>query len=320
MQRKQFFDQIQNDNLFFQKEPVIVFSCPDGATPIVFTAQLISYFKDKQMPIELFGVDDLELSHILSRLETSFLGMNISYWIRGIDELDKKSRQQLIAYIAQYKGPHQILLMVSKDEVSTGLAKRFCVELPATISADLARSLLIAFKKNSAAILKHMSALVIKHENLNLDQFCMLGSYMQVVGKADDYNQIVDRVVESEHSLFTLSQYFFAKNGTDFYKLWNSVQEIYPITFWCVYWSEQLWRAHHAHYFLTKGQLAQAKIASARLPFSYMQKDWKKTSLSELKNAHQWIYDLDRAYKNNIETESGIDLFYNKFFLNEFSK
>lgn len=318
MQLKQFFDLIQNNISFLEKDNVMVFACLEGAIPIVFTAQLLSFFKDKQIPIEMLGVDDLEPSHIISRLETSFLGMKICYWIRGMDALDKKTRQQLLTYLAYYKGPHQIIFLGTHNELNAHFSKRTYIELPAAITSDLARSLLIAFKKNNPVIAKNTSMLITQHEHLSLDQFCMLISYMQVVGKTEDYNQILDRVIESEHSLFTLAQHFFAKNGTEFYKLWNLIHAQYPITFWCVYWSEQLWRAHHVFYYVTKGQMAQAKSVSARLPFSFIQKDWKKSSLSELKNAHQWIYDLDRAYKNNIETEAGIDLFYNKFFQNQF--
>lgn len=318
MQLKQFFDQAQNGFPFLENENVIIFSVPQDTIPIIFTAHLIAFLKDRNIPVEMFNVDDCELSHIFSQLETSFLGMKISYWIRGTENLDKKKRLQLLAYVSHYQGPHRILFLTSSEDVSGYLAKRICVELPTIITAELARSLLTAFKRGSPVMTKHLSALVTKYETVTLDQFCMLMGYLQVVGKLDDYNKIVDRVIESEYSLFTLAQHFFSKNSTEFYKLWTHVQEKYPITFWCVYWSEQLWRAYHVRYFLTKGQLTQAKNASARLPFSYMQKDWKRISLNELKNAHQCIYELDRAHKNSIETEAGIDLFFNKFFLNEF--
>lgn len=318
MQLKQFFDQAHSEFSFLEKESVIIFSVPQDTIPIIFTAHLITFLKDRNVAIEMFNVDDCELSHIFSQLETSFLGMKISYWLRGVENLDKKKRLQLLAYVSHYQGPHQIFFLGGSQDVNGYLEKRIRIELPTTITAELARSLLVAFKKNSPIMAKHLSSLVAKYEAVSLDQFCMLMGYLQVVGKLDDYNKIVERVIESEYSLFTLAQHFFAKNSTEFYKLWTHVQEVYPITFWCVYWSEQLWRAYHVHYFLTKGQLTQAKTASARLPFSFIQKDWKKVSLNELKNAHQWIYELDRAFKNSIETESGIDLFYNKFFLNEF--
>ena len=73
-------------------------------------------------------------------------------------------------------------------------------------------------------------------------------------------------------------------------------------------------------YFLEKNQMAQAKTVGARLPFSYLQRDWKKSTRAEIKQAHQSIYELDNASKNTIETQAGIDLFYTKFFLNEFGQ
>lgn len=312
MQFIHFFDQTQ-DRSFLENASIVAFLCAEDTFPILFTAQLISFFKTKQLPIEVFGVDALDLPHIFSRLETSFLGMKVSYWLRGIDALDKKARQQVLAYLANYQGPHQVMLVVPKDDAHY-FAKKVCVELPNNISIDSVRPLLMLFNKNNPTLAKHMSSIVAKYDGLSLDQFCMLVNYMQVVGRVDDYTQIVDRVIESEHSLFTLAQYFFAKNSSEFYALWALVKDQYPVTFWTTYWSEQLWRAYFTRYYLSKGQLTQAKFTAARLPFSFMQKDWKKASLEQLKDAHQALYQLDHVYKNNGETEAGLDLIFNHFF------
>lgn len=319
MQLSLFLDHIQKNSSYLEKEAVIPFIYSTDVLPIVFNAHLISYLKEKNNTIELLDVEELELSHIFSRLQTSFLGMKLVYWLRGIENRDKKSRQQLINYLSEYQGPHHVIYMMSKDD-SAYYSKKNGIELPSVLSTDMILSLLGTFKKVSPSTIKYITHAASKYNALSLDQVCMLIGYLQVVGKPEDFSNIMDRVVESEYSLFSLAQHFFAKNNTDFFKLWSSIGETYPITFWCVYWSEQLWRAYYVRYYMEKGQLTQAKSISARLPFSFLQKDWKKVTLIELRMAHQWIYELDRAYKNNLETEMGVDLFFNKFFLSEFQK
>lgn len=319
MQLKLFLDQLRQENFFLEKKFVVPFVYPKEYVPIVFGGHLLSFLKEKNNTFEIVDMQECELSHIISCLETSFLGMKIGYWLRGFENKDKKFRQQLIQYLSEYRGPHQVLFMCGDDDIASYQSKMDYIEIPATISSDIARSLVTMFKKMSTSGAKYISEICAKFDNVSLDEVCMLAGYIQVVSNQKDYTAIVDCVVKPEHSLFTLAQHFFAKNCTDFYKLWYILGPTYPITFWCVYWSEQLWRAYHVRYYMAKGQLSLAKATSARLPFSFLQKDWKKVSLQELKNAHQWMYDLDRAYKNNIETEIGIDLFYNKFFLNEFA-
>lgn len=314
MQLIPFLEQMHRDGSFLTNENVVVFVCLQDTFPILFTAQLISFLKTKQIPIDIIALENNDISQIFSRLETSFLGMKISYWLRGLELLDKKSRQQLLTYVANYSGPHQILLMISKDNTSY-FAKKMCIELPVTIGTQGVQPLLTFLSKNNSTIAKHMNSFVAKYDSLNLDQFCMLAGYMQVVGKVDDSQHIAERVIEPEHSLFVLAQHFFSKNKTDFYSLWALVKDQYPITFWTTYWSEQLWRAYYTRYYLSKGQLPQAKFIAVRLPFSFMQKDWKKVSLAHLKDAHQAMYQLDHAYKNNGETEAGLDLIFNTFFI-----
>lgn len=318
MQLKQFIEQSVASPGFFKTAPVLAFVYSAQKTaPILFASFLMSHLK-QHGSIDSFHVADVSLAQLCSRLETSFLGMEVTYWIKGIDELDKKTHQALFRYLEGYNGPHRVVLFCTNQSLSNS-SRISMIELPDHVPTSLIPVLLQLTKRKNLTLEKQLVSLVKTYETLTLDQMCMALEYTKIVSKVDEVAQLVDRMVESEKSLFTLSQYFFAKNSSEFYRLWSTYQDYYPVTFWCVYWSEQLWRAYFTRLYLEKSQYAHAKTVSTRLPFSFMQKDWKKSSLVELKNAHQWMYDLDRAYKNNIETESGIDLFYTKFFLNEFS-
>lgn len=317
MELKQFIEQSGASPDYFKTNFVIAFVYQSQKSmPILFAWHLINYLK-QSFQIDSLVVSDLSLPQISSQLQTSFLGMQLTYWLKGIEELDKKTQQMLFRYLATYEGPHRILLFCP-DQNSLDSSTALTIHVPEYVNESLLGALLHMSKKKNAQVEKQLVSLVKAHQNLTLDQACMAFEYTKILSRPDEVAQMLDRIIESEKSLFALSQHFFAKNATEFYRLWATYQEYYPMTFWCVYWSEQLWRAYFTRAYLEKSQYVHAKTVSARLPFSYLQKDWKKSSLRELKNAHQWMYDLDRSYKNNIETESGIDLFYTKFFLNEF--
>jgi hypothetical protein len=319
MYLKEFLDQTTSDGNLFRIGSVTCFAVKEmHAIPIVFLSHVIANARAQGAMIESIDFSDRTLAHVVAQLETSFLGMGLTYYLRNCQDLDKKNRQSLFEYLATYQGPHQILLCALNED-GVRLNKQYLVEIPDAIPAPALLALFNFLKKKSnPAIQKFIQSLCVSYTNITLDQACMIISYMQVIGKFDECSQVLERILESEQSLFTLSQYFFAKDASAFFKRWALIESEYPMTFWCTYWSEQLWRAYYARYYLDHNQPLQAKSLGYRLPFSYLQKDWKKSSLQELKNAHQSIYELDFAYKNNIETQVGIELFYTKFFQNQF--
>jgi hypothetical protein len=319
MQLKEFLDQSAANGAIFRNGSVTCLAVKEPhAIPVVFLAQLISAARSHGTVIESIDLDTSSLAQVVGQLQTSFLGMGLTYYLRNCHELDKKNRQTLFEFLSNYSGPHQILLCALNED-AIRLGKQCVVELPDTIQAACFTSLLLFLKKkNSSQTQKFIQALCSSYTTITLDQACMIISYMQVIGKYDECSHVLERILESERSLFALSQHFFAHDSANFFRLWGAFEAEYPMTFWCTYWSEQLWRAYYTAYYLERKQPAQAKSIGYRLPFSYVQKDWKKNSLEQLQRAHHSIYELDAAYKNNIETQAGIELFYNKFFLQKF--
>lgn len=319
MHLKEFLDQTTSDGNLFRAGSVTCFAVKEThAIPIIFLSQIMATARMQEKVIESVDFTDASLAQVLGKLQTSFLGMGLIYYLRNCYELDKKNRQLLFEYLSTYQGPHQILLCALNED-AIRLSKQCLVEIPDAINAVTLLSLFNFLKKKSnAQIQKFIQTVCVSYTSITLDQACMIISYMQVTGKFDECGNFLERILQSEQSLFLLSQYFFAKDATQFFKRWSAIEAEYPMTFWCTYWSEQLWRAYYARYYLDHQQAQQAKSIGYRLPFSYLQKDWKKSSLKELKNAHQAIYELDIAYKNNIETQAGIELFYTKFFQNQF--
>ena len=57
-----------------------------------------------------------------------------------------------------------------------------------------------------------------------------------------------------------------------------------------------------------------ARTVSFRLPFSFLKKDWRMITGTQLQRAHEEIYNLDHAFKNSGSFDM-LDLFYLTFFL-----
>lgn len=321
MQLKEFLTRYQSDNTLLEKQTIICFAISEKSTlPIIFSSSCISLFKADGYQIETLDVGRINYSQVVSQLETSFLGMSLYYWLKGFDDIDLNYRSLLIDFLARYQGPHKIIMFLSNGDIAKLAKHHSVISLVSTVDTSLFTAILNFFKKKTTtSIIKLVTHIMSNYSTIDLDQACMIMNYMQVMGRSDESTQqLFEKILESERSLFILSQHFFSKDFPAFYALWSRFESEYPMTFWTTFWSEQLWRAYHAHYFLKQNNVSVAKSIGFRLPFTFMQRDWKKVTLKELKNAHQSIYELDLAYKNNVETQTGIDLFYSKFFLNSF--
>ena len=137
--------------------------------------------------------------------------------------------------------------------------------------------------------------------------------YQSLVGRNMPlfFKQWYARLITPQKSLFTLSQYFFARQFQPFLKLWKSCEAEFPQEFWVVYWSEQLFHAAlFVHRARTKGY-SVAKEEAHKLPFSFINNDWQNYTEAQLTTAHQQIYQLDYDMKHG--AEYGLELFYHKF-------
>lgn len=314
MQLKEFLDHYQSKSIV-KNNSVVAFIAQETPSA-VFALHVIKQLRSENYHIESIDVSKCSLATVLSQCQTSFLGSSLIYWLRGFFDIEKKYRHTLVDYLNSYQGPHQIIVFMTQEDAHF-LSKNICIILPETVNTPLFISLLSFLKKKTdPSTVQFIQMLCNTYQKISLDQACMAINYMQVLAKHTHTAELLELILEPEQSLFTLSQHFFAKDAQSFFTLWKRFSFEYSPTFWCVFWADQLWRAYYAYYFLKQNKYQHAKNVGYKLPFTYMQKDWKKTSLCQLKNSHQFIYELDVAFKNNIEIEAGFDLFYTKFFLN----
>ena len=156
-------------------------------------------------------------------------------------------------------------------------------------------------------------------DHLSLDSACLLAHYEVVVGKgvADFFSQWGLQIMEPASSLFTLSQHLFGKKRSPFFRQWAAIAPLYMPAFWASFWADQIWRAYIFCDLMKKQKYTESKKAQYKLPFSFINRDWKSYSATELRNAHQLLSTMDFQLKNG-GSEIGLEHFYGKFFDNKF--
>jgi len=291
--------------------------------PLLFNTALRARIAALGSKIDMLDPAELDFALFRSTLETSFLGMSTRYWLYTA-ELDERKQRQVLTYLGSYQGPHTIVVCVDEEHVElvSSAQKSLCIVLPPHVTEkmfiELAQFLYPAhISKNFA---QFAQAIFKRRLSIALDTACLLMQYGVVLGAATPQfvAQWLDKIVVADKSLFTLSQHFFARDTHRFFTLWRTLKDDYPEVFWLTYWSEQLWRACIVVNLQRENNIVEAKKMSFRLPFSFMQKDWRNYSGGELKNAHHFVYDLDYRLKNG--SICPMELLYAKFFLGDFKQ
>lgn len=289
--------------------------------PILFFSDFFKQKTDQLSPL-YSGVTYLDLQNAvrnesMASLETTFLGMRSLYWLKNISELNSASKKEWLSYISGYQGPHSLIFFVGADDAEFDDT----ITIPATVDIQLFTQLLIFFAGNAAAerSAQAVQTLYARRTALSVDNACSMIRYIALIGNQYQafFDNWLDMCIVPETSLFTLSQHFFARAPQKFFATWKSIAPHYGEQFWITFWSEQLWRAYHVVDYLQQSRFVEAKSISYRLPFSLMQGDWRKLTLSELQQAHAFMYTIDLSLKNG--GDAGVlDLFYSKFFLKQF--
>jgi hypothetical protein len=294
-----------------------VFCFVAPAYPLLFFSLLLTRIKKTRSAVSL----DLtqEAGSIVSQLDMSFLGQSTCYWLGDLGLLDAKKKKYWLDYLARYKGPHTLFFFV--DEQTNKETDHYAiVPLPQDVDRSFYQQLLALFELNREEKNKAFVQKLFEYQaQISLESACLLFSYQAVIGAgADEFIKVyVPKIIASEKSLFTLSQHFFAKSPKQFMTLWQSMALEYPETFWITFWSEQTWRAYYFVLLMKEKRIAESKKIAYRLPFSFIQRDWRKTNDRELRNVHDYLYDFDFKLKNGAGNMS-LDLLYAKFFENGF--
>lgn len=296
---------------FFTNNPVI---CCTGAsyTPFFFSL-LLQHLRNNEISLENVDHTVLENASFKAKCETSFLGLSMIYWL-GDSALFERKQAELLAYLKQYQGPNTLIFFTT---ALVAEAPWFTVTIPTEIGQQEFLQLGELWYPGS---IKQTSRFVIhlfkKYHKVPLDKACLLMHYATVVGGATDLfmQEWVDGLIVPDKSLFTLSAHFFAKNGGAFFELWQRIAHDYPPVFWTSFWSEQLFRAIGFVQYMRAKNMIEAKKISYRLPFSFIQKDWKLISVNELQRMHNTLYEVEYELKNGL-CEHRIEYWYSSFLM-----
>lgn len=305
-----------NNRAHEKTSAVILFSAKEFY-PLLFSS-LFTYIRSSFgfFPKKIM-FQEVSFVEIQAQLETTFLGQKEFLWLGNISEIEEFFfKKQIFSVCKTYKGPHVLLGFISSedkdnfknqpiidlDELSTQEKNMFFSEIFSQNIVTRAQDFLKNFPKAS------------------FDQIIIIFYYTAVLSK-NTHNQFkqewLSKIVALESSLFELAQYFFARKSEQFWNIWHKVKEDYAAPFWTAFWSEQLWRAYYVIDLYKQNRIVEAKQLSFKLPFSFLQKDWKHISLNELTKAHDFLYQGDYSSKNG-SSDYFLEVFYASFLTKSF--
>jgi hypothetical protein len=309
-----FLSQAYTSDAFVQI-PRICFAMPSTDYPYFFCIRFIERFaRLSPYRLEVIDLETVDSAALIAQLEMSFLGNQMLYWIRNVHTVSGKEGKQLIAYLHTYQGPHCLIFFASQEAPASD--NGITVTLPEVLTKQQCMALLtLEFPEAVRKSTPILAAYFAKNATISLHNAYVLMHYVSVIGTSQQafIQDWLGVIIAPEKSLFTLSTYFFAKDSAKFFALWSTIASDYSEPFWVVFWSEQVWRAAQYSKCMESKDALEAKKIAYRLPFSFMQRDWKKTNFTELSNAHAYLYTLDYALKNG-GNPIGLELFYIKFF------
>lgn len=297
-----------------QKTPVVFFTAHQY--PVLFCSEFLHHLKSvSPQTVTTFSMQTFDWQQFESMLRTSFLGQLQTIWLGDLSLLSAVQRKKVIQFLSEYNGPHKVMCFASQKELLAGTSAFIDLDEPLQ-KADLDTVFQYFYGTDAESFIKMVKQ---NYKTMSLDRVLLLAHYSSVLGgKTERFmQQWYEKIILPEESLFTLTQAFFARKRDLFFRSWIGLQDAYAGPFWTTFWSEQLWRAYHVVNFMKSNQLTQAKQMSYRLPFSFMQRDWKTVNVQELQRAHHFLYTVDRAVKLG-GSLLGLETFYHKFLHKQF--
>ena len=293
--------------------PVIYFSA--DRYPLLFCAHFMQQLKKQTVNFKMVRSNQMDWQQLEATLSTTFLGTIQTLWLGDISSLNIQVKKKLLNFLESYIGPHTVLCFVSSKDIRT--KSNTVVQLDDSLQkSDLEQIFSFFWGVNADRFLKMIGQ---HYKSISLDTLILLGQYNSVLGGKTEYfmQSWYEKIVLPEEWLFTLSQCFFARKRDLFFRAWNGLKDEYAGPFWTTFWSEQLWRAFHVIELRKANKLSEAKQMSYRLPFSFLQREWKTTTLAELQAAHQFLYHADCHLKTG-GSVLALEVFYHKFMAKQF--
>ena len=293
-----FTEHFSNLDLLLQHNIINFYSAEEY--PVLLFSFLL---KDASSKIEVRFIDlkEQKIEDLVSEVNMSFLGSRILFWFSDISQLSERDSKAFYNLIKNYNGSN-ILVFYSKEKLSVQCQTAISILLDDIKSEIEFRSFAkLIFDPISRSLDFNIKKFFKKRQKFSLDQAFLLSYYGSTLGVASDefLDSWFDAIIISQESIFNLTSLLFAKNR-EFIKAWHKIKDVYAPAFWTTFWSDQFFRAYWYVYYQNHKDFSNAKKISYKLPFSFINYDWKKVKLADLASAHNYFYNLDCDVKNNL--------------------
>lgn len=248
-----------------------------------------------------------------SNFEMCFLGQKQLLVLSGFDQLAIKARERWTTYLGVYRGPHVLVAQITRMPVKLAESDNiFDIVVPERVGAqDIGWITHLWDVAERERIEKFLSVIMRGTGPLDIERVCALAQYAPVLGAGlpEFVRDWAELIVQPEQSLFDLSSRLFAGDTRRFLLHWSWLQSEYTSAFWTTYWSEQFFRAYW--YVRTKkgGDDESARKISARLPFSFINRDWRLHDANRLAQAQDKAFELDVHLKSGGTEQTLMSLF-----------
>lgn len=317
-----FLSQASEQRFWLQRRR---FCFVSEAYPLTFFNILFKKLEQKNIlpaPYQRIFLESTEKKLLQATLQQSILGSYSFFWLGSLsEERESKSLQELAATLLAYQGPHTVAYFIESDSKLMPKKADDIIQLQTDLNIESFITLVQFFDITFDAKKMSLIRTLFNHNNtISLDVCWMLINYLELISSKyiEDYTIYLANLVGRAPSLSVLSEHFFSKNSQQFFALWPKIQKEYPDMFWIIFWAEQMWKAHYVTSFLHAKDFVQAKRMSFRLPYSFINRDWKKSSSKEFAQAYTFLYHMDYALKTG-SSFCSLDLFYMNYFMGKFA-
>lgn len=293
--------------------------------PSLFFTTLFSHLnveKTCSMSYKKLSLEDIDQKTVYGMLSQSMLGMQLGYWFGDITQsVSEKKCKEYVDYFIGYQGPHTIVFFVEGNEKIAPSDTCTVIAIDYVIDYTTALKIFAFFACTLDERRIQIVRSIFQHnETLSLDSVCLLMHYLELMPTklSEQAVAYIMKILGTAPSLSMLTESFFAKDAQRFFSLWSVLEKDFPDIFWIIFWSEHVWRAYNVMQFLQEKNFVQAKRMSFRLPYSFINRDWQKNSLSELVHAYQNLYSIDFTFKKGSSC-TALDLFYVNYFNGKFA-
>src|SRR5438105_7694822 len=289
MEKQIFFDAF---DIFYKQSHLstLVFSQQSGHS-VLFSSLLLQHISHQNLNVQILNLDQNKRDEVHHILSMKYLGESIYYLLKGFCYLSVQEQEKWTHFIVNYQGPHRLILFISPEFIH--VQSQFCmnVKIPETVTpAELLYLSQYFDQKHTLASIARLAHIIEQYvEKIKFDTAVMLIYYASVLSPRLIEQFILIRAphfLYDEQSLFILADAFFAREKK-FFLLWNQVFDKYSVQFWINFWMDSAGKAALYCHYKRIGEHDNAKTISHRLPFGFINKNWKSHLPKSLINLHE---------------------------------